>query len=68
MNRFYALVLLLLMTAAGYCQAGPPEMADKMRQDGKIYVVVVVLSVVFTCLAVYLIWIDLKLKKLEEKK
>ena len=45
-----------------------PQMADTMRQEGKIYVVVLVLSIVFVCLATYLIVIDRKLKKLEDKK
>jgi len=42
-------------------------MADTFRSEGKIYVVVLVLSIVFVCLATYLIIIDRKLKKLEDK-
>lgn len=68
MNRFYILIALLLSGFAGYCQGGAPEMADTMRQSGKIYVVVAVLCVVFICLAAYLVWIDRKLKKLEDRK
>jgi hypothetical protein len=44
-----------------------PQMADTFRSEGKIYVVVLVLSIVFVCLATYLIIIDRKLKKLEDK-
>lgn len=68
MNRFYVLIALLLLGFAAYSQQGAPEMADTMRQGGKIYVVVTVLCVVFICLAAYLVWIDRKLKKLEERK
>lgn len=68
MNRIFALLTLLLLNIIAYGQGGAPEMADAMRQDGKIYVVVAVLCVVFVCLAVYLIWIDRKLKKLEDRK
>jgi uncharacterized transporter YbjL len=68
MNKIYALLSLLLFAVTAVGQEGSPEMADRMRQDGKIYVVVLVLSVVFVCLATYLVWIDRKLKKLEEKK
>jgi uncharacterized transporter YbjL len=44
-----------------------PEMADKFRSDGKIYVVIAVLSIIFTCIIAYLIYIDFKLKKIEKK-
>jgi tellurite resistance protein TehA-like permease len=43
------------------------EMADVMRSNGKIYVVVAVLLIIFCGLAVYLISIDRKVRKLEEK-
>jgi heme/copper-type cytochrome/quinol oxidase subunit 4 len=68
MNKFIGALVFLLLTATAYCQTDSPQMADGMRSDGKIYVVVLVLSIVFTCLATYLIIIDRKLKKLEEKK
>jgi hypothetical protein len=45
-----------------------PEMADTFRSNGKIYVVISVIAIVFVCLIGYLIYIDLKLKKLENKK
>jgi CcmD family protein len=47
-------------------QAQELEMADKMRADGKIYVVVAVLLAIFIGLFVYLISIDRKLSKLEK--
>jgi heme/copper-type cytochrome/quinol oxidase subunit 4 len=68
MRKIINLFVLLLFTATAYSQTETPAMADSFRQDGKIYVVVLVLSIVFTCLATYLIIIDRKLKKLEEKK
>jgi len=68
MKRVISLLTLLLLTATAYCQTETPEMADTFRKDGKIYVVVLVLCIVFACLATYLIIIDRKLKKLEEKK
>ncbi len=60
-------VLFLLITNVVLAQSTEPQMADGLRADGKIYVVVFVLSVVFACLVTYLIIIDRKLKKLEEK-
>ena len=42
------------------------EMADMMRSSGKIYVVVAVLSLIFSGISIYLILIDRKISKLEE--
>lgn len=42
------------------------EMADVMRSNGKIYVVVAVIAVIFIGLAIYLFRIDQRVKKLEE--
>ncbi len=47
--------------------AAEPEMADMFRSEGKIYVVIAVLSIIFICLIWYLIYIDMKLKKLENQ-
>ena len=44
------------------------EMADSLRSSGKIYVVVLVISVVFIGLAIYLFSIDNRLKKIEKQK
>lgn len=61
----------LLGTFSAFAQE-QPEMADVMRENGKIYVVVAVVVVIFLVLFIYLITIDRKLKqverKLEEKK
>lgn len=66
MKKLISLTILLLLTATTFAQNTEPQMDDTMRNDGKIYVVVLVLSVVFACLATYLIIIDRKLKKLED--
>ena len=44
------------------------EMADLMRSNGKIYVVVAVLLVIFIGLAIFLISIDRKVARLEKEK
>lgn len=44
-----------------------PEMADAMRANGKIYVVVAVIAIIFVVMAVYLITIDRKISKIEKK-
>ena len=66
MKKLISLIVLLMLSTTTFAQTNEPQMADAMRSDGKIYVVVLVLSVVFACLATYLIIIDRKLKKLED--
>ncbi|SEI41897.1 hypothetical protein SAMN05216327_101406 [Dyadobacter sp. SG02] len=65
-----SLILLTLLVISGnlFAQAGDNsvEMADKLRADGKIWVVVAVVAVVFAGLAVNLFRIDSKLKKIEK--
>lgn len=47
--------------------ATEPQMADTFRSEGKIYVVISVISIIFMCLIGYLVYIDIKLRKLENK-
>lgn len=44
-----------------------PAMADTMRSDGKIYVVITVLSIIFLALAGFLVVIERRVKKLEDE-
>lgn len=68
-KRYIALFLSLMVSAVAMAQdaAAKPEMADAFRRDGKIYVVIAVISLVFIGLAVYLILIDRKVNKLEKQ-
>ena len=45
----------------------PIEMADAMRSNGKIYVVVAVILTLFTGIILYLISLDRKISKLENE-
>jgi len=45
-----------------------PEMADAMRSDGKIYVVVAIVLVVLSGLIAYLIILDRKISKIEKSQ
>lgn len=47
-------------------QAPDVQMADRMRADGKIYVVVAVIVTIFAGIILYLIRLDRKLTKLEK--
>jgi len=44
-----------------------PEMADVMRSNGKIYVVVAIVVIIFLGIFLYLIRIENKLKSLENR-
>lgn len=68
----HKLILLLVALLSSFVSQAQeinaePQMADSFRSDGKIYVVISVISIVFICLITYLIYIDIKLKKLENK-
>lgn len=61
------LYLFLLMTISVIANAQDAEMADVMRSNGKIYVVVGIILIVLTGLITYLILLDRKIAKLENK-
>ena len=44
------------------------EMADAMRSNGKIYVVVAVLATIFAGIFAYLVYLDRKITRLEKNK
>lgn len=61
-------ILFIIATLLSFAlQAEEIAMADEMRANGKIYVVVAVLAVILIGLISYLVSIDRKLKKLENK-
>jgi len=62
------LLLLLSFTAfTASAQASDIEMADQFRADGKIYVVIAVVSVVLIGLFAYLFRLERKISDLEKR-
>ncbi|QRR01692.1 CcmD family protein [Dyadobacter sandarakinus] len=65
-----SLILLLLLSLGGTSMAQAAEnavpMADKLREDGKIWVVVAVIAIVFAGIAINMLRIDAKLRKIEK--
>lgn len=61
-----SLVLLLCNTLV-FAQENDPGIAEQMRSNGKIYVVVAVLTAIFLGIIIYLIRLDRKLSKLEKE-
>lgn len=72
MNSFLkqipAVLMLILLTALQvFAQAGEIEMADRLREDGKIWVVVGVILLIFTGVIIYLVRLDMKISRLEKQ-
>lgn len=68
MLRAFLAFILVLITTCAYAQNEQPEMADTMRAEGKIYVVVLVLATIFAGIVAYLVYLDRKINKLEKNK
>ncbi|MFD2871403.1 CcmD family protein [Mucilaginibacter ximonensis] len=66
MKQISIILLLLLGYTTAFAQG--PEMDTVLRSNGKIYVVVVVIAIIFIGLALYLFAIDRRLKKIEKDK
>ena len=69
-KNYFATLLLLLLHLWGRAQ-GPStrvEMADTMRQSGKIYVVIAVILTLFAGIVIYLVRLDRKISRLEKDR
>ena len=67
MKKFLLTISLFLLHQALLAQEKPTvEMADTMRSNGKIYVVVAVVLTILAMLIIYLFRIDRKISKLEK--
>ena len=65
MKKILSLLLMLFTSLPALCQE--VEMANDMRSNGKIYVVVAILLVILLGLVLYLVSIDRKATRLEKK-
>ncbi len=66
--RTVLLFMLLLPSAWAYCQSNEKvEMADVLRQDGKIYTVVLGLLIILTAMIILLIRVDRRIFRLENQ-
>jgi hypothetical protein len=63
----YILSLLMVLAVSANLFAQGIEMADALRSDGKIYVVVAVLSLVLAGILFYVIRTDRKISRLEKE-
>lgn len=65
MKRIISLAAFLLAAISGFSQE--VEMADTMRSEGKIYVVVAIVVVILAGLLAYVYTLDRKATRLEKK-
>jgi len=65
----FSILLLNIQTMAqDFSNGEKAEMADSMRSNGKIYVVVAVVLVILAGLIFYLVGLDRKISRLEKEK
>ena len=66
MKKLITILTLILFTF--FAKAQEVEMADLMKGNGKIYVVIAVMLTILAGLVLYLIRLDRKISKLEKNK
>lgn len=67
MKKIAKILLGLLLVVNPTLFAQDAQMADTMRSEGKIYVVVAIILIIFFGLITYLIFTDRKISKLEKR-
>ena len=68
MKRLLIFLGLIISTLHNLSAQPQVEMADTFREDGKIYVVVAVIAIIFVGMLVYMIRLDVKIRKLEKQE
>lgn len=63
----YILFSFLLLLTASYRLGAQVEMADQLRQSGKIYGVLAVILIIFIGIIIMMILLDRKIQKMESK-
>jgi ABC-type amino acid transport system permease subunit len=66
MKKMISIFTLLLFTF--FANAQEVKMADAMKENGKIYVVIAVILTILAGLVLYLVRLDRKISKLEKNK
>jgi uncharacterized membrane protein (DUF4010 family) len=67
MKKLNLAVLLTALIAGAARAQSDVEMADRLRSEGKIYVIVLIILIVLAGLFIYLFLLDRKVKKLEDR-
>lgn len=68
MNKMFLFFIALISSASLFAQTvSEPKMADLLRENGKIYVVIAVLLIIFVSIIGFLIYLERKVKQLNDK-
>ncbi len=67
LKKITLLLTVLLLSVTSFAQDKPVEMADQMRSNGRIYVVVAVMLTILIGLVLYVVRLDRKISKLEKE-
>jgi EamA domain-containing membrane protein RarD len=67
MKKILFSLILMMATMQLFAQDNGVEMADSLRSNGKIYVVVICIVIILVGLLAYLFSIDKRLKKIEKE-
>ncbi|SOD14957.1 CcmD family protein [Pedobacter xixiisoli] len=67
MKKLLTILILLFSSLNLLAQNNDIEMADRLREDGKIYIVVICIVIILFGLLIYLFLLDKRLKLLEKK-
>jgi uncharacterized membrane protein len=65
MSKLKLVIYLLLFSV--YAKAQDAQMADTFRSEGKIYVVIAILAIIFLSILGILLFIERKVSKLEKE-
>ena len=66
-KKITLLLVIMMISMVIFGQDKKVEMADKMRDDGRIYVVVAVVLTILIGLILYVVRLDKKMTKLEKE-
>ncbi len=68
LKKIITLSLLMVLSLSSYAQGEKTTMADTMRSNGRIYVVVAVVVTILLGLILYVWRLDRKISRLEKEK
>jgi K+-transporting ATPase A subunit len=66
MKKILFSLILAITTLQLFAQGNDVEMADSLRSDGKIYIVVICILIILIGLLAYLFSLDKRIKKIEK--
>ena len=68
MKRIHNILFLFTLLISSSVEAQDIDMADGMRAEGKIYVVITIAFFVLAVMSIYMISIDRRIRKMENKQ